>query len=260
MRFVMMLSRAAFVLAMAATFCASGAAQARQSVVVELFTSEGCSSCPPADALISQLSKKRTAVDGIELILLGEHVEYWNGQGWRDRFSGPTYTQRQYDYVQQLHLATPYTPQAIIDGHTQTSGGNASALQQLITESARTPKSAKITIEPVAPDKWKVSVAEAGNRKLKVIVGVTEDNLETRVGGGENGGRTLKHDAVVRELDQVGTVTNGQFEKIVSTHSKSDWKQDDLRAIVIVQDADSGEIHGAASTRWQGAMASAPGH
>jgi len=64
---------------------------------------------------------------------------------------------------------------------------------------------------------------------------------------------------VVRELEQVGTTANGQFEKIVSTHSKRDWKQDDLRAIVIVQDADSGEIHGAASSRWQGAAFAAGG-
>jgi hypothetical protein len=259
MRFVTMLGHAALVLAITAILAAPGGAQARQPVVIELFTSEGCSSCPPADALLSQLSKQRNAVNGIELILLGEHVEYWNGPGWRDRFSAPVYTQRQYDYVRQLHLATAYTPQTVIDGHLQTTGGNAGGLNQFIAESARTPKSAKITIELIGPDKWKVSVTEAGNRKLKVLLAVTEDNLATHVGGGENGGRTLQHDAVVRELEQVGTTANGQFEKIVSTHSKRDWKQDDLRAIVIVQDADSGEIHGAASSRWQGAAFAAGG-
>src|SRR5664279_4438358 len=82
---------------------------AQQVVVVELFTSEGCSSCPPADALLSQLAKQRNNTK-VDLILLGEHVEYWNGQGWTDRFSAPAFTQRQYDYVHRRHLATAYTP------------------------------------------------------------------------------------------------------------------------------------------------------
>jgi hypothetical protein len=236
-----------------------GSLAAQQAVVVELFTSEGCSSCPPADALLSQLSKQRNAVRGIDLILLEEHVEYWNGQGWRDRFSAPAYTQRQYDYVHQLRLETPYTPQVVVDGHGQASGGNAGALNRLIAESSQASKSAKVTLEPIAPDKWKVTVADPGDRELKVLLAVTEDNLETKVGGGENGGRTLTHDAVVRELQPIGTVTSGRFERVVSPQAKTEWKQDDLRVVVLVQDADSGAIHGAAAMRWNGAPAQSAG-
>jgi hypothetical protein len=219
---------------------------AQQVVVVELFTSEGCSSCPPADALLGQLSKQRDTTS-IELVLLGEHVEYWNGQGWNDRFSAPTFTQRQYDYAKRFHLASAYTPQMVIDGHLQTTGGNAPALQKLIADAAQAPKTATVALNFVAPGKLQVSVTDSSNAKQHVLLAVTEDNLTTKVGGGENGGRVLVHSAVVRDLRTLGTLSNGKFEKTVSVPDKQDWKRDDLRAIVLVQDASDDVIRGAAS-------------
>lgn len=221
-------------------------ALAQQPVVIELFTSEGCSSCPPADALITTLSHKRNS-DTAMLILLVEHVEYWNDGGWTDRFSGPAYTQRQYDYVKELHLATPYTPQIVIDGHLQASGNNPRAIEQKILEAARTPKPATVTLRLVSPDKFQVAVADAANSKLQVLFAVTEDDLTTNVRGGENGGRTLKHSAVVRELHRLGSTSDGKFNKTVNLPDKSDWKKGNLRAIVLVQNPDSGQIFGAAS-------------
>ena len=109
---------------------------AQQPVVVELFTSEGCSSCPPADAMLVKLSHQRNTSIA-NLILLEEHVEYWNDGGWHDRFSGPTYTERQYDYVKDLHLATAFTPQIVIDGHLQAS---ATTLPRCNNSSYRQPK------------------------------------------------------------------------------------------------------------------------
>jgi hypothetical protein len=222
------------------------AAVAQQPVVVELFTSEGCSSCPPADALLSQLSKQRNSTS-VELILLEEHVEYWNGQGWNDRFSGPTFTQRQYEYEKQFHLVSAYTPQVIIDGHLQTSGGNAAAIQQRLAEAAHAPKSATVALNFTAPDRLQVTATDPSNAKLRVLLAITEDNLTTKVGGGENGGRVLKHDAVVRELRTIGTLSNGRFEKTVNVPDKSDWKKDDLRAIVLLSDESDNSIRGAAS-------------
>lgn len=196
--------------------------------------------------MLSQLSRQRGAVSGIELVLLEEHVEYWNDQGWRDRFSAPVYTQRQYDYERQLHLATAYTPQIVIDGHLQGSGGNASAIKQMIADSAKTPKSAKVALEFLAPDKLQVSVTEPDSAKLNVFLAVTEDNLTTNVGGGENDGRKLHHDAVSRQLQLIGAVSDGRFEKTVNVPAKNDWKLQDLRAIVFVQDGATGQIRGAA--------------
>jgi hypothetical protein len=235
----------------AASFLVASA-WAQQPVVVELFTSEGCSSCPPADALLGTLSQHRI-LGNADVILLGEHVDYWDGQGWRDRFSSPEFTQRQNGYVRQLHLATAYTPQIVIDGHLQGSGGNGGNVQRLIEESAHSAKSATVTLNLVSPEKLQVMVTDSSGAKLQVLFAVTEDNLTTSVRGGENGGRVLKHAAVVHELRSLGNTSNGKFEKTISLPDKSDWKKEDLRAVVLVQNASSGQILGAADILYAGA-------
>lgn len=227
-------------------------AWAQQPVVVELFTSEGCSSCPPADAILTKLSHQRDT-NIATLILLGEHVEYWNGQGWTDRFSAPDYTQRQYEYVKQLHLATAYTPQIVIDGHLQAVGGNGGAVQQLILDAAKTPKPVAVLLHLASPEKVQVTIGDPSHSRLQVLFAVTEDDLTTKVGGGENGGRTLNHSAVVRQLHSLGNTSDGKFEKTVSLPDKSDWKKQDLRAIVLVQDPKSGVILGAAAIPYEAA-------
>jgi hypothetical protein len=245
-RFSILSTIALMLLAAIFVACAAQPGMAQQCVVVELFTSEGCSSCPPADALLTQLSKQRNTTK-IELILLGEHVDYWNGQGWNDRFSAPSFTQRQYEYAQHFHLASPYTPQVVIDGRLQATGGNAPGLQRMIAESARTSKSAVVSLDFVATDQLQVKVADSSNAKQRVLLAVTEDNLTTKVGGGENDGRLLVHNAVVRELRSLGTLSKGRFEKTVSVAGRPDWKRHDLRVIVLVQDESDNAIRGAAS-------------
>ena len=218
---------------------------AQQPVVVELFTSEGCSSCPPADAMLIKLSHQRNT-NIANLILLEEHVEYWNDGGWHDRFSGPTYTQRQYDYVKDLHLKTAYTPQIVIDGHLQASGNNPSQVQQFLLQAAKASKPATVTLHLAAPDKLQINVENTSRAKMDVLLAITEDDLSTNVRAGENGGRTLTHSAVVRDLHKVGSTSDEKFEKVVNLPDKSDWKKPDLRAIILVQNSNSGEILGAA--------------
>ena len=232
-------------LLLATTVFATLSCAAEQPVVIELFTSEGCSSCPPADALLGQLGQQRTGY-GVELVLLGEHVEYWNGPGWKDRFSGQTFTERQYEYARRLHLATPYTPQVVVDGRLQTTGGNGTEIKRFIAEAAQKPKPATVTLK-TAGEKLQVAVSAPSDRKLQVLLAVTEDNLTTEVRGGENQGRTLKHAAVVRELRPIGKTADGRFEKTVSVPLGHDWKKQDLRAIVLIQDTNSGVIEGASS-------------
>jgi hypothetical protein len=218
----------------------------QQPIVIELFTSEGCSSCPPADALLGQLGQQRTN-HSVELVLLGEHVEYWDGPGWKDRFSAPVFTQRQYDYVKDLHLATAYTPEVVVDGHLQASGGNGPAITRLIAEAAQTTKPFNVSLQELSPDKFQVAVSGPAGRKLQVLFAITEDNLTTTVHGGENQGRTLTHTAVVRELLTLGAISDGHFDKTISAKTKSDWKQQNLRAIVLVQNQNTGQIEGATS-------------
>src|ERR1035438_10549293 len=125
---------------------------AQGPIVVELFTSEGCSDCPPADALLTQLSHQRTS-KSTELILLEEHVDYWNSSGWFDRFSSSDFTDRQNRYAKQFHLATAYTPQMVVDGRLQGVGNSVSGVQAMLSEASSDPKTSTVSLRLVSPTK-----------------------------------------------------------------------------------------------------------
>ena len=225
-------------------------ARAATPVVIELFTSEGCSSCPPADALLVDLSRK-TPPNGVKLILLGEHVDYWNYIGWTDRFSSAQFSQRQNNYATQLHLATVYTPQMVIDGHVELVGNGAAEVSRSISKAASEPKPAQVSLRWESPQKLHVAVKTPAGGPPKVLLAITEDGLSTSVGAGENGGRTLHHAAVVRQLRELGTATNGQFETSVDVGVGSGWSPAKLKVLVLVQEPDTGRILGADSLDYQ---------
>jgi len=233
-------------------------AAAQQPVIVELFTSEGCSDCPAADALLTQLSRQRDA-GKTELILLEEHVDYWNSTGWFDWFSSSDFTDRQNRYVKQFHLATAYTPQMVVDGRFQGVGNSVSGVKSMLMEASGNPKSSTVSLRFVAPGKLAVTVDDSTHGRQKVLLAVTEDNLTTNVRGGENGGRVLTHSAVVRNFKTLGNTADGKFETTADLPAKSDWKKQDLRAAVIVQDPASGQIVGAASIPYPAASSATAG-
>jgi len=233
-------------------------AAAQQPVIVELFTSEGCSDCPAADALLTQLSHQRDA-GRTELILLEEHVDYWNSTGWFDRFSSSDFTDRQNRYIKQFHLATAYTPQMVVDGRFQGVGNSVSGVRSMLMEASSNPKSSTVSLRFVAPGKLAVTVDDSTHGRQKVLLAVTEDNLTTNVRGGENGGRVLTHSAVVRNFKTLGNTADGKFETTADLPAKSDWKKQDLRAAVIVQDPASGQIVGAASIPYPAASSATAG-
>lgn len=221
-------------------------AVARKAVVVELFTSEGCSSCPPADALLGRLRQEKFA-DGLEVVPLGLHVDYWNSLGWTDRFSSDAYSRRQEKYAERFRIEGPYTPQMVVDGGLQFTGNDAQRARQAILQAAEHPQLANIEISFPGADKLLVKVkAEAGNSG-EVMMAVTEDNLSTKVRAGENGGRELRHAAVVRELRSLGRLHGGSFEAGVPLKLQNDWKREDLRLVVFVQDPATWSIAGAAT-------------
>src|SRR5580693_5506756 len=117
----------------------AAAGAGRQPVVIELFTSEGCSSCPPADTLLQQLELQQP-VAGAEIIALEEHVDYWNHDGWTDPYSSAEWTQRQVDYVTHFKDKEPYTPQQIVDGQVEMTGGQEQKTAQAIQQAAAQPK------------------------------------------------------------------------------------------------------------------------
>jgi hypothetical protein len=220
---------------------------ARTAVVVELFTSEGCSSCPPADELLGRLRQEKLA-DGLEVIPMGLHVDYWNFQGWADRFSSASYSERQENYARRFRIEGPYTPQMVVDGAVEFVGSDSSRARQAITQAAQRPQGADVKISPIAEDKLQVHVkaAPSASTSGEVLLALTEDNLASKVGAGENSGRELHHAAVVRELRSLGRLENGGFDAQVPLRLNKDWKRENVRIVVFVQE-ESGRIDGAAA-------------
>lgn len=224
-------------------------------VLVELFTSEGCSSCPPADALLERLDRPRS-VSGAELIVLSEHVDYWNSIGWKDPYSSHEYSERQSAYAAQFGLASIYTPQMVVDGHFEFVGSDERRASQVIKEAAKASK-ARVLISLVSSDhKTTIAHIEAGPlpsttgaQSADVFLAIADNSDESRVSGGENAGRTLQHVAVLRRLTRVGTVDGSSgFSRDVNFDLKSK-KHDDLRIVVIVQEPAAGRVLGAALAR-----------
>ena len=232
--------RVAFLLFLA-TICS---AQTKAPVVVELFTSEGCSSCPPADQLLIRLEQQ--PVPNADVIVLGEHVDYWDRLGWRDRFSSSRFTDRQSLYASHFRIDGPYTPQMVINGRTEFVGNDAGrALREISQASKAKDSTPQITITDTA-DHLHVTITSGDHRPLNVMCAITERNLSTKVGGGENGGRELHHTGVVRELSKLGATRNGHFETDVPLKLARDWRVDNLRAVVFLQNGPAGEIIAAA--------------
>ena len=219
-----------------------------KAVVVELFTSEGCSSCPPADELLGHLRQDLSAKN-VQVIPLGFHVDYWNSLGWKDRFSSAEFTQRQEQYTRSLKVDGPYTPEMVVDGAVEFVGNDAGRAQSTIRQQASRLETAQVKIAMAGADQLTIQVKDPAlsSGSALVMLAITQDNLSTQVGSGENGGRTLHHAAVVRELRQVGALNNGAIETTVPLKLKKDWKRNDLHAVVFVQQGPSGKIEGAAS-------------
>jgi len=176
----------------------------RQPVLVELFTSEGCSSCPPADALLARLDGTQFVV-GAQAIVLSEHVTYWNHLGWTDPFSLEEVTQRQAQYASRFGLDSVYTPQAVVDGAAQVLGSDPTAMRNAIAGAAEKQKP-ELHIEGANWNGSAVSFVVKAPKGVHGLftVALAEDATHSSVGRGENAGRTLHHVAVVRVLKTMG--------------------------------------------------------
>jgi hypothetical protein len=224
----------------------------RTPVLVELFTSEGCSSCPPADALLAKLDQEQP-VPGADIIVLGEHVDYWDGQGWHDRFSSHQYTDRQADYVARLHVKEgSYTPQMIVDGTDQFVGNDASHALQAIQHAAQSPRIELTLSHPVVDGRKVSATVSASNLPAKpqadLYAALVDPTDTTDVRGGENGGHHLQHAGVVRKLQRVGSLKDLAAKPVsFSLSAPSDAKPGEMRLVVFLQQSGPGEVLGAAS-------------
>lgn len=194
-------------------------------VVVELFTSQGCSSCPPADSFLAELAERKG------LLVLSYHVDYWNYMGWKDPFSSPQMTQRQRAYAQELGQRYVFTPQMVVDGKAHAEGSARARIESLLVD-ARKEIDKKLPIRvsraglnevkvglPARPmDKDKKATDPAAKKMKTGIVWLVayDDKHTTEIGKGENRGRTLSYHNVVRSMKQVATWEGKQTDVVVN--------------------------------------------
>jgi hypothetical protein len=182
-------------------------------VVVELFTSQGCSSCPPADALLSDVA--RVASLRGRVIPLAFHVDYWDRLGWRDPFSSPEWSRRQYMYVRALNVNSAYTPQMVVNGMRQFVGSYRAAIEaELVAQSHRKP-AGEVQVTPSRHGgQARLEVKAKGSGNLVVVI--YDNAAPTAVPRGENTGRTISNDAIVRRVVRAGTLTGGALERMIT--------------------------------------------
>ena len=239
-----------------AIFSQANTSPNRVSVIVELFTSEGCSTCPPADALLMQLENQQP-IPGTQVLALEEHVDYWNNGGWFDPFSSSEMTERQQRYDQVLNQGSPYTPQMVVNGQWAFVGSRSNQAVQAITASAKEARS-EVEISanasnPVGQSEWTVRVNRvepASGDTAEVWLAITETGLHSNVGRGENAGRNLAHASVVRQLTKLGAADPSKdppFLAIEKPKLRPEWNRQNLRIVAFVQQKKSRHILGAAS-------------
>jgi hypothetical protein len=220
----------------------------RQPVLVELFTSEGCSSCPPADALLEKLDREQP-IAGAQIIVLSEHVDYWNHLGWTDPFSSAAFSARQETYARRFGLGGPYTPEMVVDGSAECNGSDARKAESAIRRAIGEPKvgirfraaasgDTAVTLEVDPLPKGKI-------HKALVYVAHAADSGTSDVLRGENQGRTLRYVSIVGDILPVGSAsTHVMFEGQLPIRTAK--APAGSRLIAFVQEAGNGRILGAA--------------
>lgn len=227
----------------------------RAPVVVELFTSEGCSSCPPADEVLGQLHELGFSDE--QVIPLAYHVDYWNNLGWTDKFSHAYLTQRQWNYARLYRASQVYTPQMIINGTQQFVGSNQSLAKKHIQNAWLETDAAEIFFQTIsgagdAPT-MTFEITHTLHETfdpgaLALFVAVTEDGLSSDVTSGENQGRLLIHHAVVRtmkRINQISTDKDAPTTNHAALFIKPGWKRNNLKAAAFIQNLANGAIIGA---------------
>ncbi len=243
---------------MAGGLCAAQAANpnpGRTPIVIELFTSEGCSSCPPVDNWAAWIDSSQP-VPGAEVIILSEHVDYWNSDGWKDPFSSARYSERQREYVSALGLSGVYTPQMVVDGNDEMSLQNAARVKETLNREARAEMlPVRIESATVTPGQPGVVVgrieADATGRKHggDVYVAVAMRRTLTDVLAGENDGKKLTNVGVVRELVKVGKLDKGRtFDEPFKIALWPGADAGNVRVVAFVQEPGMGKVVGAAMT------------
>ncbi len=221
----------------------AGAAK-KSFVLLELYTSEGCPTCPPADALLARLEREQPFAD-TEIITLALHVDYWNSVTWKDVYSSPLFSRRQQIYSQALKINQSYTPQMIVDGRGEFTGNNSAKAHKAITDAAKISK-ATIEIKPNATN-YKIKISNLPlHENATVFLAITEDNLASNRKSELKSNKKAEHISVVRELKSLGMLAAAQTNLEIETALQIEptWKKDNLKLVVFVQENASRRILG----------------
>jgi hypothetical protein len=208
----------------------------KQAVVVELFSSEGCSSCPPAEALLNKI-KAEADKNNTTIFTLAFHVNYWDYIGWKDKLALPLSTDRQYAYCKQLQ-SNPYTPQTIVNGTIQMVGSNEREEKDAISNALKISTDYTIMASATS-DKNKIDInytvsSNTVNKDYDIQIALVEDNIVTSVKRGENAGKTLTHNSVVRSFTtEKISATNGKKSILIPTELNTA----NLRLVLFVQNS-----------------------
>lgn len=213
----------------------------RTPVLVELFTSEGCSSCPPADKLLERMVESQPS-PGVQVVGLGEHVDYWDRLGWKDRFSNTEFTTRQDAYVDRFGTGPAYTPMMVVDGTAAFVGSDGQAARRAIDEAARARHGTlKVDRSHVSDRSLSVTVTAsdlptlADEPHADIIVAIVEDNLRSDVRRGENAGKVLTHVAVARSMRAIGQASGSSGSARAVLPVAADWAHGQLKIVAFVQ-------------------------
>jgi hypothetical protein len=213
----------------------------RVPVLVELFTSEGCSDCPPADRLLEELDTKQP-IPGAQAIVLSEHVTYWNHLGWQDPFSLDAIDLRQKEYGDRFNLDSIYTPQAVIDGATQLVGNNAAGLVNAVEHAAATPKKSLSVTETHLENGAVTFTVHDADPASRLVAVLAADATGRQVTRGENAGRTLHHVAVVRAIKDFGSNADSRTLRLSAGSLVKDQASGPPRLVVFLVDRKSGHV------------------
>jgi len=240
-RILLVIAAVAILAALALTMHGAPPKLGPAPVIVELFTSQGCSSCPPADALIHDIAND-PALRG-RVIPLAFHVDYWDRLGWRDPFSSAEWTQRQARYARAMHLNSAYTPQAVVNGTREFVGSNRAALSAALEKASNEKPRAEVTLTAHREGNSLIATIHASvPANDDLMLAVVEDGVITKIQHGENAGRTITNDAIVRKLTRL---TPGQTMVIVPLDPA--WHN--VSATAFVQDRGTLSIGASASSR-----------
>lgn len=216
----------------------------RPVILAELFTSQGCSSCPPADRLLGSIGE--LAGDGALVIPLAFHVDYWDDLGWRDPFSSSDWTERQQRYAARISQGRVYTPMLVVQGSEHMVGSSKDEIAQALRRAARASQGAAIAGRVTGSDRLAID-ATAGGTAAAAWVALVENGIDTDVKRGENRGRVLRNDAVVRRLVRAFQLRpHERKNETVDLAIDPGWRRDRLAAVLFLQDPESLAIRAAA--------------